>query len=359
MQYPVYRDNPAQGAINTLRAATFGKTSLPTAREWVESGFKNFSAKETACYQGMMDAGVSGKDAFELLRSIREAEKTDEESQAQQKRKILQEADISGEGKTVVYYKLMASDSERELMDTLTGMDADMGEVTKALMGIKDAGALKGADASNAKRDAISGTALSDAQKAAIYRDRISDTHDEKISAFSEAGMDFDQFLKVQNQYTSFNEQFDSASERATAFSHWVNGQDFTKEQAETVRENFRYFSQIPQEAKRYDGLVEAGLSDNTAYKLANILDTLEPEEGKSEVSALQRCRAVVEADLSQQEQEVAFSAIMGKEEYSKFQTGVRFGVTPAAYVRYQETLPKFDADGNGSLKQQEVPGGA
>ena len=70
----------------------------------------------------------------------------------------------------MVYYGLMATDKERELMDTLADTDADMGAVTTVLMDIKDAGSLKGAEASNAKRTALEESPLTDDEKQEMYR---------------------------------------------------------------------------------------------------------------------------------------------------------------------------------------------
>lgn len=38
----------------------------------------------------------------------------------------------------MVYYAMMASDDEMALMDALAGQNADMGEVTRVLMEMKD-----------------------------------------------------------------------------------------------------------------------------------------------------------------------------------------------------------------------------
>ena len=41
---------PQDTLLTLPTALTFGKSSLPTAREWAERGFKSMSAKQTACY---------------------------------------------------------------------------------------------------------------------------------------------------------------------------------------------------------------------------------------------------------------------------------------------------------------------
>lgn len=180
-------------------------------------------------------------------------------------------------------------------------------------------------------------------------------SREDDIIAFRQAGLDFDTFLKVQNEYTAVNEKYSGAGEKAMAFSHWVNSLDLTAEQAETVRNCFRYYSQIPAEAARYDSFVSAGLDDDAAYALADALNALEPEEGKKTVSNVQRYRAVIEAALSEDEQLAALQELMQESEYSKLQVGYDHGILPEAYVRFRELLPQYDADGNGTLNQKEV----
>ena len=362
LQYPVFTDDPWETALNAGRMLLFGKSSLPTAQDWVEDNFNTLGAKQTAAYQDMLKAGVRGEDAFALLQELRGAEKTDEQSRNAVQRAILRRSDVPGEGKAITYYALLASDRERELMDALDG--ADPGAVTEMLLDIKDANSLKGAAASSAKREALAKAPLTDEEKQTVYRyitgtkqedGSYTTSREDDIMAFEQAGLDFDTFLKVQNEYTAVNEKYSGAGEKAMAFSHWVNSLDLTAEQAETVRNCFRYYSQIPAEAARYDSFVSAGLDDDAAYALADALNALEPEEGKKTVSNVQRYRAVLAAELSEDEQLAALQELMQESEYSKLQVGYEHGILPEAYVRFRELLPQYDADGNGTLNQKEV----
>lgn len=364
LQYPIYNDTPAQAVGNAVLASTFGRTSLPTGRDWIEGGFDTLGAKQTAVYQGLLEAGVPGEEAYALLKELRGAEKTETESEAAQERKLLQEADISGDGKSIVYYGLMASDRERELMDELADMDADMGEVTTALLGIKDAGALKGAAASNAKRDAIAAAALAEDEQIRLYNYTFGEKQDdgsyvssraEDITAFQEAGLTFDQFLEAQNEYSTINEEYDSSGEKAVEFARWVNGQSLTEGQAAVVKDAFTYYSQIPQSGGYYEKFAAAGMSDESAYSLNQALDELEPLEGEDQVTSLQKYQAVVNSDLTESEQMTAMGELMPETEYEKLRVGSLQGVTPRAYVSYKQALPLYDADGNGSFKQEEV----
>lgn len=369
LQYPIYNDTPAQAIGNGLLAAAFGRTTLPTGRDWIEEGFGTLGAKQTAVYQGLLEAGVPGEEAYALLKEIKGAEKTENESEAAQERRLLQEADISGDGKSIVYYGLLASDKERAMMDELADRDADMGEVTTALLAIKDADAMTGAAASNAKRDAIAGAALAEDEQIQMYNYVFGEKQDdgsyassraEDIAAFQEAGLTFDQFLEAQNEYSTINEEYDSSSEKAVEFARWVNGQGLSEEQAAVVKDAFTYYSQIPQSGGYYEKFAAAGLDDQSAYDLNAALDSLEPSEGEDKVTSLQKYRAVMDAGLSEDDQMAALGELMPETEYSKLQTGYDFGLTPEAYVTLKETLPNYDTwdedgKGQGSYTQEEV----
>ena len=180
-------------------------------------------------------------------------------------------------------------------------------------------------------------------------------SRDDDIMAFQQAGLDMDTFLKVQNEYSTINEEHDGAGEKATEFSRWVNNADFTPEQAEVVKDCFTYYSQIPAEAARYENFVAAGLEDDAAYELANTIGALKPMEGKDSVTDEQKWRAVVDSGLTETEQLDALEAVSTESQYRKFSVAYDFGVMPGAYVTARETMPKFDADGNGSYKNDEI----
>ena len=74
LQYPVYNSTPGEAGANAVRALLFGKSSLPTAREWVDSGFDSLGAKQTALYDEMREGGASGHDVFEMIRNIEKAD---------------------------------------------------------------------------------------------------------------------------------------------------------------------------------------------------------------------------------------------------------------------------------------------
>lgn len=239
LQYPVYSENASDIARNA-GIAFFGKSSLPAAREWVESGFDSFSAKETAAYQGMIAAGVSEREAYALISSLGKIQKTDTESVAALKRKALSDSKISGEGKSVVYYGMMASDSEQKLMDALDAAGADMGKVTKALIAFKDAGLKKGVIASNDKRSAIRNSGLKENEKILLYRTLISEKRDDDIEAFRNAGLSIDDFIRCQNEYAITEASYSTPEARAASIWTWLD-MTYTDTQIQVIMERLGY----------------------------------------------------------------------------------------------------------------------
>ena len=349
LQYPVYNDSVTDVAGNLLTGTLFGVTATEGGKEWIENEFKSLNAAQTETYLAMQELGVDGRTAFDLITSIRDAEKTETTSKAQEQRKVLMNADAPGIAKGAAYYGLMASDSEKVLMDVLDDTGADLGEVASVFVKMKDADLLSGAAVSNAKRDALKNSALTDDEKIVIYKTKISDTRDEDISEFQKAGIPFDTFLEAQNEYSTINEEYNGASKKAVEFSRWVNQQNLTDDQAAVLREAF------PLSGGSYDKLVGSGLDDEAAYQVSSALEELEPEDGEDSVSKIQQYKAVTESGLSEEEQVQALSAVMTETEYERLLIGYDAGVTPESYVRFKEMLPGYDADGNGRYRKEEV----
>ena len=346
LQYPLYStDNAVQKALEAGQAMVFGKTTIRSGREWVEGGFGNLSAEQTATYQALIAMDVEQADAFELLTALRSAEKTDTETRTQVQRDILRNSGLEGEALATVYYDLMvtAGSKEKAVLEDLMDAGADMGKAAKCLMDMKDA-----AD-SNGKRSAIMGSGLDDGAKQRIYQ-LISEERNDDIEAFREAGMDMDDFLEVQNQYTTIKDSYEDESDMATAFARWVNGRSYTKTQKDTVRECFKYWRQMPVDPGKYDRAVAEGLDDEQAFALTEDLNSL--EKGAKDV---QKWRVAIDNSWSEEGQlQMLRAAGMEDAAYAKCEAAWNEGIAPAAYVRAQEIKDQFDSDGNGRLTNED-----
>ena len=407
LQYPVIKEEANFGTL--VRAALMGKNSLPEAQAWVDSGFDGLSAKQTAVYKDMLEAGASQRQAFDLIRKLETAEKTESRTKGQIQRQMLLEADVDPESRAAAYYGLLASDTVREFMDAaedqgadgaelakaamlvetqeksdgkrkalldadlkpetvaaayyglmasdetkafmdaMNSQGAEMGEVAKTLMRLQDA------ENANGRREAILQASLTDEEKHAIYREKISDSKEDEISQLRAAGIDFDGFLKIQNRYAQINDMDLKAGKKATEFSRWINRQTFTERQKEVIRDCFHYFSMVPAAADRYDNLVGAGLSEENAYEVAAELEALKPEVGKKQVSDLQRLRVITSSGMSERDQMKALEQVVSDSMYAKINVCAQQNISAEQYLRFQEALVKFDADGNGSYTQAEV----
>lgn len=305
LQYPVFNETAADKLLTLPTALTFGKGSLPTAREWAVRGFKSMSAKQTACYQGMTELGVPQRDACQLLQKLGdvEAPKGEDtpatEKEAYQKRKLLQEADISAQGKGVVYYTLMASDTERELMDSLREGDADMGEAARVLMELKDTGA----ELEN------NGLPKEEAKELALKR-----SAEKKKSIM-------DSSLSEEEKDAIFGYMLDKDSTVAA----WST--EFAK----------------------------AGLGKYSAAATANALNALTPEEGRKTVSDAQKWRAVLDAAGGERNQKAALLVVMSDSARMRYEIADQYGIKAEAWVQVKEALPQFDENKNGSYSSKEI----
>ena len=333
LQYPVYTDTAEQAIKNTLGAGIFGTTSLPTGREWIEDGFPTLTAEQTAVYQGMLDAGVSGEDAYDLIQEIRDIDS------AEGKRYAIQQADISGDGKSVAYYGLFANNNEKALMDEMAGAGADMGEVTNTLIGIKQAASLKGAEETDFKLRAIIAADLTDDEKMQIYRGVISDKQDEDILSFLDAGLSFDQYLQAKREYAIIDENTENSDERAVEFANWVNEQGFTRDQAEVVQE-------LAPMSGNLGKLADAGMDIESASDVANALDNL-----GDDATSTEEYMAIAQMPISEPEKELALEAIMSESAFEKYERANSAGIDTYDYCLFLDTISGYSGDG----RQEQV----
>lgn len=350
LQYPIFNDTLVQSAANLAKVITFGKTTLKTGQEWIENDFKTFSVNETAAYNAMVETGLQGEEAYNLLLNLRATQKTETESAEKRKQRALLESDVPADAKAAVYYAMFATDDERVLLDTIIAVGDNGGAAAETLI------QMKMQEKSNGKREVLMDAGLTDWEKRQIYREKISDTRDDDIELFRKAGMDMDDFLEVQNKYTEINStEGAKAGDKALALSRWLNGRNYSAEQKETIKEVFKFFSQIPAEAEKYDSFTAMGMSDDEAFRLTDELSALQPEEGKKQVSNLQKWQTVVGAGLSKDKQLAALEEVMSETEYLKLNIGNGYGIDPQTYVKFKAALQTHDANGNGSYSQDEI----
>lgn len=164
LQYPVYNDTPGQAGINAARAMIFGKSSLPAAQEWVESGFDSFGAKQTVLYEDLKDAGATGAEAYDLIRDVEAADADID--------KITTIANSSlPEKLKMIAMRNSMSDSQYERYSIARGAGVSSADFAKVLQAIAKNKAARGSKTAT-KADveaALNKSSLSKKQKSAIW----------------------------------------------------------------------------------------------------------------------------------------------------------------------------------------------
>lgn len=99
LQYPVYKDDPKDAIWNAVKMSVFGKSALPEAQDWVESGFDSLTAKQTAAYQEMLEAGANDREAFKLISALAQTTSLKGAEKKESQRSAIGEAVLTDEEK--------------------------------------------------------------------------------------------------------------------------------------------------------------------------------------------------------------------------------------------------------------------
>ena len=217
LQFPVEQD-----FWSIVRGTLFGRSALDESRDFYASGQTGLSANQTKAYEQIVDMGADPETVYQAIQRWRTAENDE---------------DLNSYGRGV------------------------------------------------AKRDAITEADLTDEQKLALYRglsDADSSTPDH-FRAMMDTGLSWEEVMEAYDQYQFLNSDEDvpeadrlSATEKATEFASWVDRQNYTEDQAETVKEALRYWKMIPAEASEKILLAqEYGVSDSSRKAAAEEIDRL------------------------------------------------------------------------------------
>lgn len=217
LQFPVEQD-----FWSIVRGILFGRSALDESRDFYASGQTGLSANQTKAYEQIVDMGADPETVYQAIQRWRTAENDE---------------DLNSYGRGV------------------------------------------------AKRDAITEADLTDEQKLALYRglsDADSSTPDH-FRAMMDTGLSWEEVMEAYDQYQFLNSDEDvpeadrlSASEKATEFASWVDRQNYTEDQTETVKEALHYWQMIPAEASEKILLAqEYGVSDSSRRAAADEIDRL------------------------------------------------------------------------------------
>lgn len=217
LQFPVEQD-----FWSIVRGILFGRSALDESRDFYASGQTGLSANQTKAYEQIVDMGADPETVYQAIQGWRAAENDE---------------DLNSYGRGV------------------------------------------------AKRDAITEADLTDEQKLALYRglsDADSSTPDH-FRAMMDTGLSWEEIMEAYDQYQFLNSDEDvpeadrlSASEKAAEFASWVDRQNYTEDQAETVKEALRYWQMIPAEVSQKVLVAdEYGISNRSRNAVSDEIDRL------------------------------------------------------------------------------------
>lgn len=217
LQFPVEQD-----FWSIVRGILFGQSALDESRDFYASGQTGLSANQTKAYEQIVDMGADPQTVYQAIQGWRAAENDE---------------DLNSYGRGV------------------------------------------------AKRDAITEADLTDEQKLALYRglsDADSSTPDH-FRAMMDTGLSWEEIMEAYDQYQFLNSDEDvpeadrlSASEKAAEFASWVDRQNYTEDQAETVKEALRYWQMIPAEVSQKVLVAdEYGISNRSRNAVSDEIDRL------------------------------------------------------------------------------------
>lgn len=177
---------------NVAKGLLFGRSALDESQAYYAERTSDFTEKQTDTFQQMQDVGVSAKASYDLIRELKEAEETEQFTEAEWQREILRQSQVNDSGKWVAYYQTMASDKEIEAMDAVEyHSEADYGTVTNLLMDMKDL------ETDAEKMRLIDSSDLTEQQKASLYKNLVAGKEDlKKIYALLDADISDYQYFQ-------------------------------------------------------------------------------------------------------------------------------------------------------------------
>lgn len=297
--------------------------------KWQESAWKSGGYVDT-----LKSMGADINVVESTMKAIRSAEKVAD------KRALLREANLPDNQKAILY-RTFATGKDADIIDQFMENEWDLGDCYNALDAIADKSRIQ------EKLKALSGVSIPDNELLYVLSNKVLDEgRIEDMMGILQSGVSVRSYMSVYDAYLTIkNIEEATAPEQATELAKWLDQQNFTAEQKALLKDEFSYYSMIRAEATKYESFVGAGLSYEEAGALEQIINGLEPEEGKDAVSVTQKALAVASANLDDTKKLAALSVVMPDETYARVQTAWSNGISPGTFVTYWSNIKNISAD--------------
>lgn len=340
--------NPVQSALRFGQNIIGGRMANREAREWIENDFQGLNGKQTEVFKKMVESGADGKEAFDALKKISKVKKMDGETTAAAKVRLIEGLSLSGEAKAELYIGSAATEREVEYFSKVRSRGGDISRIAAVLMELR------------AERDSLKDKEillranLSLAEKERLYREVLgTESEGDSIDEYLKVGLSITDYLKGKVAYKKADQEYENKKDKALAVASYINKQDYTPEQKAFLRQKMAIRASMPISPRGYDDFLAAGLSEDVSYRISEVLNHLEPEEGKEVVSRAQQWEAVLSMELATADKEAAIFSLFNDGQKERIETGRLYGVTATDYARYLKLLN--EANVGDTVDQREA----
>lgn len=193
------------------------------------------------------------------------------------------------------------------------------------------------------KRTALLRSGLADADMEAVMTGKgiVSDSKMEVLDDFHVVGMSTKDFLSVYSKYDQIYQggQYEG-DEKSNAFSRWLDQQPYNWAQAKVIRNGFKI-----SDKNSYDKLKASGLSPDEAAQLDDLIQSTMPDEGTDDIDTPEAQLAVAMSDANDEDKLLALSVMMSSDQYSKVESAYSQNIPVASFVKFDMDTADITAD--------------
>ncbi len=175
----------------------------------------------------------------------------------------------------------------------------------------------------------------------------------EGYETVKKSGVSIDDYIAAWQEKQRISEEVDMG-DRAQAFRQWMetSGRGFTSSQKKTLAEVYKFYMMAPEKQGQYGEMLDSGVSEATARKIASAVDALKPEEGKKSVTDRQKADAIIKGGYSDRDAYTAVSGYINTETAAKLDRAHDAGVNTAQFVDFWYHT---DSDASGYVSKAEA----
>ena len=229
LQFAVDQEKPA----NWVQSLLFGQWATEEGKEYLENNKQKLGTNQTETYQKLVEAGAKNTLAFDEISRIRSKNSISE------KRNAIRASMLNDEQKGILYYDMIASDTDKDVLDHFQGA-TNQWKIADCLSRMAEY------DGTSAKRSVLRNAEISENEKQYIYLNKITqkdsrEKEEARVAAVSSVGLSMDKLLNFRNKMNQVDESGMKSKEKQWAMVQWMRENGFTEAQMQVIRENYKF----------------------------------------------------------------------------------------------------------------------